>query len=32
MRRGLGVPSVNPYDMLGRERVRFVRGPGTEEA
>ena len=32
MRRGLGVPCMNPYDMLRRDRARFVLGSGNEEA
>ena len=27
---GLGVPCMNPYEMLRRERARFVLGSGTE--
>lgn len=26
---GLGVPCINPYEMLRRERARFVLGPRT---
>lgn len=26
---GLGVPCMNPYEMLRRERARFVLGPGV---
>ena len=29
---GLGVPCMNPYEMLRRERARFVLGPGSEAA
>lgn len=29
---GLGVPCMNPYQMLRRERARFVLNPGTDAA
>lgn len=29
---GLGVPCMNPYEMLRRERARFVLGSSTEAA
>ncbi len=29
---GLGLLCVNPYEMLRRERARFVLGPGRKVA